>query len=242
MHLDEERIERAAHGELLPSELVTVRVHLEHCTACQELVRQAEREQAEVNALLGQLDHPLPVVDAETLAAGSAWRGGWGRWAAGILLVAGAASAVYALPDSPLRQWVQSRVNAAVEQPGATSQTAPAEAPDEAGIAIVPSASYRILFSVPQDHGTATVVLTDSAEVMVRTRDGAVTFTSNEHELVISNRGSVANYQIQLPRAALRIELWVGARRVLLKQGVEINVGGMRAASGPYVIPLRPPQ
>src|SRR5262245_62950766 len=112
MHLDEERIQRALHEELLPSEDATVRVHLGHCSDCQKRLRQAEREHAEVNALLGQLDHRLPLVDAETFVRRPRARlAGWSRWAAGIVLVVGAASAVYALPDSRLRQWLRSRVD-----------------------------------------------------------------------------------------------------------------------------------
>src|SRR5262245_21020527 len=50
MHLDEERLQRAAHGELLPSEAATVRVHLERCSSCQERLQEAKREQAEVDS------------------------------------------------------------------------------------------------------------------------------------------------------------------------------------------------
>jgi hypothetical protein len=240
MHIDEERIQRLLHRELPASEEAGVRAHLERCAVCEEQFRRAEVEETDVNMLLAQLDHQLPRVNAEALLARSRGRDRWGRWAAGIVLVAGTTSAVFALTNSPLRQWLRSPGEQTVEQLSAPTQNIRTDTPDEAGIAVMPSARFRILFSAPQSQGEASVSLTDSAEVFVRARGGAATFTSDDHELVIANDGSTANYDIQLPRAATRIEIWVERRRVLVKEGSNITLDGMPNTRAPYVLHLRP--
>ena len=76
---------------------------------------EAQREEAELNALFRVLDDPPPAVSAEALAlravmdkAAARTRGsGWMRRAAAVLLVVGVAGAAYAIPGSPVRGWVQ---------------------------------------------------------------------------------------------------------------------------------------
>ena len=80
MHLDEEQIWRALHGELGPQVEVSVREHLVECAFCSEQVAEARREEAGVYTLLSQVDHPPPPVAAEALVARARTaRRGWQR-------------------------------------------------------------------------------------------------------------------------------------------------------------------
>src|SRR5688500_7027672 len=119
MHLDEEQLQRMLHGEAAPVAGRPLREHLSACAECRERLRQAERDEAEVHALLRRVDHPAPAVSAEAVAAraGRAPDRGWGRWAAGILLALTAAGAAYAAPGSPLRGWARSVLEPAGERP-----------------------------------------------------------------------------------------------------------------------------
>lgn len=177
-----------------------------------------QREDAELFALLRALDHPMPRVDARAVAALATRRGpAYLRWAAGIALGLGLAGAAYALPGSPLRTWVRALVHRSAPTPIQTDS-------GFAGIAVAPGQGLRVLFTARQAAGTADVVLTDSAEVVVRALTGAATFTSGADQLVIENTGSGATFEIQIPRAAPRVEILVEGSSILLKAGDQITV------------------
>lgn len=103
-----------------------------------------------VQALLRALDHPVPKVTAEAIAARARApdraRPAW-RWAAAVLLTLGVAGAAFALPGSPLRRWA-STLGAVVTgrdrtDAGPGSASAPqAPSPNRgwAGIAVPPRA------------------------------------------------------------------------------------------------------
>ena len=180
-----------------------------------------QREEAELFALLGALDHPVPQVDARAVIAraGQQRRSpAYLRWAAAIALGLGLAGAAYALPGSPLRAWVRALVHGAAP--------APTQPPDSgfAGIAVAPGQGLSVVFAARQATGTADVRLTDSAEVVVRALTGAATFTSGADRLVIDNAGSDATFEIQIPRAAPRVEILVEGSSILLKAGDQITV------------------
>lgn len=180
-----------------------------------------QREDAELFARLGALDHPVPRVDARAVIARAEQTRrspDYLRWAAAIALGLGLAGAAYALPGSPLRAWVRALVHGAA--PG------PTQPPDSgfAGIAVAPGQGLRVVFTARQTVTSADVILTDSAEVVVRALTGAATFTSGADRLVIENAGSGATFEIQIPRAAPRVEILVGETSILLKAGEHITV------------------
>ena len=108
MHLNEEQLQRLLHGELSAGARRNAGDHLAACNECRERLVLAQRDEGEILELLRQVDHPLPAVDAEALAARARGIGlVWGRWAAGILLVLGTVGAAYAVPGSPVRGWVR---------------------------------------------------------------------------------------------------------------------------------------
>ncbi len=245
MHLDEEQLQRLLHGELNAGDTRDARGHLAACDDCRERLVMAERDEGEIFGLLRQVDHPLPRVHAEALAARARNIGlVWGRWAAGILLVLGAAGAAYAVPGSPIRQWMRSaaawiaredRVSPAPRQASVPTASA-------AGIAAVPGRNYVIAFLSAEPGGQARVSLTDGAEVTVRAPSGAARFTSAADRLLIDNQGSGATFEIEIPRTAPRVEIRVAGKRIFLKQGERIAAPHSAEVRGEYLIGLSPPE
>lgn len=241
-HLDEEQLQRAAHGELAQGD-APARAHLAACDECRGRLDDATRDEMEVDALLRLLDHPAPAVTASTIAARA--RGvdaGWMRWAASIVVGLALAGAAYAAPGSPVPRWlarVATLVDARQARPGPVAPV-PVAAAVTGGIAVAPGASLLILFTAPQAAGEARVSLTDSGEVVVRSIIGSATFTSGVDRLVIDNAGSSASYEIQIPRSAPRVEMRIGDRRILLKDGPRLTTATSAHARDPVILPLAP--
>jgi anti-sigma factor RsiW len=227
MHVDAEQLQRFLDGELSAPEQGIVREHLAQCADCRGRVAAARQADAELQAQLRQLDHTPPrITAAQVVARAMGARAPGVRrfgWAAGIVLALGIAGAAYAAPGSPLRGWVR----AALTWVGAGKvEQAPA------GIAVAPGAGLVITFTSAQTAGLVRVSLTDGAEVVVRAPRGAGTFTSDVERLVIHNSGSAATFDIEIPRAAPRVEIHVQGARVFVKEGARVT--------GPWEFPLAP--
>lgn len=240
MHLDEEQLQRLLNGELSADARRDAGDHLAACNECRDRLALAERDEGEILALLRQLDHPLPDVDVEALAARARGIGlVWGRWAAGILLVLGAAGAAYAVPGSPVRGWVRSAAAWIAREYRGPPAPKQADAPSRgAGIAALPGRNYVIAFQSLESGGQARVSLTDGAEVIVRAPSGAARFTSAVDRLLIDNQGSGATFEIEIPRTALRVEIRVAGKRIFLKQGERVTPGVPPGAEGKYLLRL----
>ena len=242
-HLDEGQVQRLLHRELIPAE-TSAREHLAVCADCRGRVAAAEREEHEVDALLHQVDHPPPRIDANTVATKARAQGFRLRpWAAGILLMLGLAGAAYAAPGSPLPAWVKAVVERVSGRSESAAAPAPAQVPNPgfAGIAVTPGGELVLLFTSTQSEGQVQVSLTDGAEAVVRAVNGAATFTADVDRLVIDNQGSSASFEIEIPRTAPRVEIRVGGVRVFLKEGSRITLNGSAERRGPYLLPLTAP-
>lgn len=244
MHLDEEKVQRILHRELVPSDEAPLREHLSGCAECRSRVAGAARAEQEVFALLRQLDHAAPRVDARAVAAratetASSRDSRWVRRAAIVVLLLGAAGVAYAAPGSPLPAWIDTAVRwieggeRAPQMPGGGLRDR-----DAGGIAVDPGRNLVILFTSAQPQGEARVSLTDGNEVVVRALSGAAAFTSDMGRLVIDNRRSAASYEIQIPRAAAHVEIRVGTDRVFLKAGPRTTAPGAQRASGAFILSL----
>lgn len=241
MHLDEEQVQRLLHGQLSRPVEESARAHVAECPDCRGRVALAEREEGEVYALLRQVDHPPPRMDAAGIAARArSFR--VGRLAAGILLAVGLAGAAYATPGSPLPGWIDSLAEWIGGGPSPRA-SAPVQGPEPAGagIAVAPGRNLLILFRFPQTEGQVQVTLTERTEVVVRAPIGAATFTTDVDRLVIDNHGSAATFEILIPRAAPRVEIQVGGDRIFLKEGPRVTTPESLDSRGPYVLPLRSP-
>jgi len=209
-----------------------------------------------VQALLRALDHPVPKVTAEAIAARArapdrvtpAW-----RWAASVLLTLGVAGAAFALPGSPLRRWA-STLGAVVTGRGRPDAgPGPASAPqtpspdrDRAGIAVPPGPSLLIVFDRPAPAALVLVSLVGGAEVIVRAPAGSATFTTDAGRLVVEGRGASApgsapapdTFAIDIPRESRRVEIRAGPARVFLKAGDRITSARSPDPAGPWLLPL----
>jgi hypothetical protein len=241
MHLDEEKLQRLLHGELSDAARRDAGDHLAACSECRECLVVARRDEGEIFSLLRQVDHPVPAVQVEALAARARGVGlVWGRWAAGLLLVLGAAGAAYAMPGSPIRQWIRSAAAWISRDDRVSPAPRQAETPHgrAAGIAAVPGRNYLIAFQSPDLGGQARVSLTDGGEVTVRAPSGAARFTSAADRLLIDNHSSGATFEIEIPRAAPRVEIRVAGIRVFLKEGSRVLAEGLAENGNHYLLPL----
>ena len=239
MHLEAEHIQRLLHHELGPLD-EAVAEHLAECEQCRRAVEEARQEEARIFDLFRRLDHAPPSVGAESLVKPN--RGVvWGRRAAGIVLALGIAGAAYAATGSPLPRWVNSVVEriAGGSPPPKEPEVVP-EPSAVAGIAVTPGERFTIAFAELQSRGTGIVSLTDGRDVAVRAKNGAATFTSAADRLSVNNRGSTADYEIELPRGPGRIEVVVGSRRLLLKEKGRVTGAAPVDSLGRYRLDLTP--
>jgi hypothetical protein len=246
MHRDDEQVQRYLHGELTAAEAEMMRDHLRACAECRMRLVAAAEEEEMVDRLLRQLDHAPPQLAAEAVAARSRVRGSHSlRWAAAVLVALGTAGAAYAAVGSPLSAWVGAwfdRVGASPEAAPSPSGIDPATAEPPSGIAVAPGEDLLVVFSTAQPTGAARVVLTDGPNVEVRSSIGSGIFSSELDSLVIDNTGSSAAFEIDIPRAAPRVEIRVAGRPVLLKQGSTITSDSATDSAGVYHLPLTHPR
>ncbi len=239
-HLDDEQVQRLLHNELTSRGGALVRDHLAGCAECRALVDDAEKEDDEVMARLGHADHHRPRVEIATVIARAAAQPGstWSRWAAAGLFAVGLAGAAYAIPASPVRDWLRALVRSAPPTQ-APIPPPPAVAPVAGGVAVVPGRSFEVLFLGAQATGEIRVTMTDGADLVVQARTPGPSFTSNPDRLVVDNRHSTADFDIAVPRTAPRVEIRIGGRRVFAKHGAEITTAAPDSA--PFRIPLTAP-
>ncbi len=201
----------------------------------------------DVGDLLRHLDHPVPTLRATDVMRRVTTR----RWevmgrAAAVLLVIGLGGVAWAAPGSPLPRLVASvsawitRTSAAPVTPVAPPiQPVAAPTPTAfSGVAVAPGRRLIILFRATQVSGTARVSVEDVPDVSVRTLVGGAAFTSTNDELIVDNRGSVAPFEIVIPRAAAQVEIRVEGRRVFFKDGARVSAPGATQTGTTYEIAL----
>ena len=252
MHLDEEQVQRLLHGELPPQAASAVREHVAGCIDCRRRLAEAEREENEVHTLLHAVDDPAPPrISAEAVAArAQAPRVvpgppvvdlAWLRRAAAILIVVGIAGAAYAVPGSPVREWVHAIVERMGGRPGPTPGPAPGESPAiGAGISVLPEQKLLILFQSAEGDGQVFVSLTDEPEVQVHAPTGAASFTSSADQLLIAVQDPSATFEVEIPRSAPWVEIQTGKGQIFLKEGERVTTKGSKDAVGGYLFRLAP--
>jgi hypothetical protein len=242
MHLDEEQVQRLLHDELASPRAAEARQHLTTCDVCQARIAVASREEAEVFALLGAVDDPVPSVDVTAIERRAAAFGTRRlSWAAGIVVALGIAGVAYAAVGAPLPRWVSTLTGWLRADPERiqTSSGLPSAPSALAGVAVAPGHRLVIAFTSTQTEGDVRVRVTDSAQVVVRAPSGAATFTSDADRLVIDNRAGRGTFEIRIPRSAPRVEIIVGGTRRFLKEGDRVAADGPADTAAVYVIPLR---
>jgi hypothetical protein len=112
-------------------------------------------------------------------------------------------------------------------------------APGSAGISVSPTERFTIVFEAGA--GTASVRMTDGPDVVVRAAGGAARFVSDVDRLTIEGSGPTADFEVEIPWEAPRVEILAGGRRALLKEGPRIVTDAPQDPPGRYRIDLGPP-
>lgn len=242
MHLEDEQLQRLLHGELDQSRRAELERHVEWCAPCRQRLSEARTDEEEIFDLLRLTDHAPPSVRAETLISRARPPRRWRRWAAAAALAVIVVGAAYATPGSPLPRWVAQIVERVTRSTPEAPPPAPAPPTETAtaGIAVTPTARFTIRFTTSQPVGALTVSLTAGSEIVARVHNGNATFTSEVNRLIVINEGSTADYTIELPRNAPWVEIQVGERRVLLKEGPRVSVSARPDSLDRYVLSLQP--
>lgn len=238
MHLDQERLERALHGELGPDD-GAVREHLSECQECRLRVSEAAESEAWVMEQLQCLDHPQPSIPIR-ISSATAPRTGWSRTqrlAAAIGLTVVAAGAAYAVPGSPFPRAVHHVVSLLQGSSRPSSARVPATSRFQGGISVAPGNHFLIAFSGAVPAGSATVSLTEGEEVQVRTVDAA-NFESDVDRLLVESKTPGANFKVEIPRSAASVEIRVGRRVVFRKEYSRITTTALMSKDGSYRLML----
>jgi hypothetical protein len=242
MHPSEEQIQRFLHGELDARSREALSLHVAGCDRCAQLLAQAEREEHEIFELLGRLDHATPRVDAKSIARGRGALAVWGRRAAVFVAAAALAGAAYAIPGSPLPAVVAKIAHWIAGEPPAPSDGSGDAPLVTSGIAVPAKPRFVIEFVAQQASGVAVLSLADGPNVVVRALGGTATFTTDIDRLTVDNRGSSADYEIEIPRSVSYFEVSIGARRAVIKDGEAFATGFPLDEHGRAVLPLAAPK
>ena len=244
MHLTDEELEDLAAGELAAQERRRLRLHLAECDVCAARLRAIELADRRIAERLSWLDHPVPVVDAETLMARA--RRSRPRPAAlaaglaGLLVAAAAAAAV--IPGFPVQRLVERAISEWKGDPSPAPEAAPEDAtpPLQSGVSFAPAPELEIAFVAAQSEGALRISLADASEVQVREVGGTSAYALDPAELVIDNRSGAGRYEILLPRSLRRVRIRIGDRVVFEKDGPAISARGSVDAGGSHVVPFAP--
>lgn len=273
MHPDDELLQRRLDGELSRDALVDVQAHLDVCSECTLKLERMRAELERVETLLPHLDHDLPHVDPNSVLArlhewlpGAAivrdvparggrfafvWETPWRRWAAAALVLVSFGGVAYAIPGSPLRDWVQSAREWLAGDDRARSR--PSEdvgiddselsesgvaATDHAGVSALPGEAFVIRFESITLGSQVLVTLTDDPEILVQAPAGAAGFTTGDGRITVEVQKPGTTIEVFLPRHAPRIELRVAERIVFEQSGTRVTTDSSADATGRYLLPL----
>ena len=232
MHLDEGALQALLDGELDAAAVVAVRQHLDACGDCRTRFEELRQDEELLRRVLPALDQPRNAISAGQLIsrARAERRLHRLRWAAVIAFLVIGAGALYAVPGSPLRRWIDQLAGrrAAVEAP--------------AGVALPPGARFHITFAAtPASAGRVTIRLTDDSIIDARSLNAPARFVAEIDGLRIEPLGPGTEFAIGIPRAAPWVDVVAGGRRILLKDAARIVTDAAPDSLGRYVLTLPHP-
>jgi len=228
-HLDEGTIVAIRDGMLLSAE---ARLHMGECPTCQGALESTRTRSRAISAALATLDRPIDteVPKAKVRARLDAASAGerpharplrhLGRAAAVLLLTAGA---VYALPGSPLRDWISSRSK---PQPNTAGEqvTTPQEATPSAGIEVaVLDGRIRVTLTAVSPGAEVEVAWIEDATARISAAPGSSYSFAEGHAEATVAAGPV---RIEVPRAASVISIEVNGRMVLERSEAGLELSG----------------
>jgi len=217
-HLDEGMIVTVRDGALVDSDALA---HIETCASCAQALEMARERQALVTRALDELDSPVELDRARARTRSRLGDGPapplrahrrvvalLGRAAALLLLAAGI---TYALPHSPLRDWL-----------GPDAPPAESAPPGSEGLEVdVPLTGLTLEVTPPPEGATVDVVWIDAPHVEVTAPAGTRYAVSGDRVAVSLEPGPV---RIGLPRRAGPISIESGGRTVLRARDGDVAV------------------
>lgn len=236
MHVDEQVLQRLADREA-GAEAAAVRAHVDRCETCAGILSALLLEDRQVEAVLRALDHPVPVVEVETVRergragapAGLSRRALLAAALAFLVLGGGSAAAMTsgAVRGFVRRIWHEavqgrvSRVRAAPDQPVAGSSAL------GSGIAFAPGRHVVIDFVAAQARGSVEITTTTDSLVRIDPVGGRASFSLSSSGVRIDNTGATASYRISLPAGLAEARVRVAGRTI-----AEQRNGGLSAVPG----------
>jgi len=229
MHLDEGALQALLDGELDAAAVAAVRQHLDACGDCRVRFEELRQDEELLRRVLPTLDQPHnPISATQVVARARAERRLHRlRWAAVIAFLIIGAGALYAVPGSPLRRWIDRLVGprAAVQAP--------------AGVALPPGVRFHIVFAAtPASAGRVTIRLTDDTIIDARTLNAHARFVAEIDGLRIEPLGPETEFVIGIPRAAPWVDVVAGGRRIFLKDAARIVTDAAPDSLGRYILTL----
>lgn len=217
-HLDEGMIVTIRDGALVDADAPE---HVETCSRCAEALELAKERQTRVSRALEYLDRPVDLDRARARARSRLGAGPaaarpshprvlavLGRAAALLLLAAGV---TYALPHSPLREWL-----------GPDAPPADAPPADSEGVEVdVPPTGLTLEVTPPDAGASVDVVWIDVPYVEITAPTGTRYAVSGDRAEVSLEPGPV---RIGLPRAGGPVRIESGGRIVLRTRDGEVTV------------------
>lgn len=240
MHLDDETLERLLHGELDPGPEATVRRHLASCPSCEARLEESRALESRLFGLLGTLDHEAPEIDWNSALPPPPTRAKAGsRIAASIAFLMLGGGILYALPDSPIRGWIdrlrgKDATEASTSDIGSRSEI---ETP-VSGLSLRPAGAFEIDFNDSQATGAIRLRLVQTPEVEIRVLGSPVGLESGPDRLSVSNANSRSSYEILVPESAASIRVRVDGEEVFRTRRGEVQSAGLPDSAGFYVLDL----
>jgi anti-sigma factor RsiW len=260
-HLEVGVLQKVVDGELAADGRAEAVLHLSTCRLCQEELAALRADTARASALMGMLEHDVPVEAAyaafvrrrRQVAAPAAGHPGlltrWGghgarqallRAAALLLTVTGVA--VAAVPGSPVREWITGMV--VPQREAAAPELAP-EAPAVVAAPVEERAPTGVYVS-PEDGRIRVVLSAPSPELHVRTR----LTTETRAEVYATGEAAGARFrtgpgrveviaagpgelEVALPVSATAAYVEVNGRVYVAKEGQRLRVFAPHATGTP---------
>ncbi len=217
-HLDEGAIVALRDGALVLSD---VRTHAAECSACADALVAAEKRAVTIGRALDTIAAPVDVdaakarvrarLDGKRAAEVPTRRILWPLGRAAVLLLVGAGAA-YAIPGSPLREWIDP-VDAAPSHAAATSSTVEPQAVEDGGIEVgLRAGAIAISLTGVRDEARITVTWVDERVARISAPVGSSYGFAEGRAEVSVTPGPV---RIEVDRAATSVVLEVNGRMIL---------------------------
>ena len=217
MHPSDATLLALIHGELDDRAVEDTRTHLAACLECAGRSAALAGAEAETEALLSLLDHPVP---SRPMPVPRHARPRWARPAIAAslaLLLAGAAAA--AVPGTALHRWIAARLGAAPER--RPTPVAPAAPPAEAqagGVELPGTGALTVTFAVPESAGRLTVSAGSRGGAVLHAFGGDVGYQVGKGRIAVDNRRPAGRYSLEVPADLARLTVLVAGRPVFDSQ------------------------